>query len=458
MAKYFFIGGICSIIFGVALLLYAYMPKTFDAHKSTGESEIASSMKSVNSRDESPPSTRPDREPEAGKDKSKRAVQFEHAEAKAQRMALETAAEAARQTLAAQGQMEPLGMENVAASNPSPVESREKLSRDLVEQIRNDSSHTQQLSEQVKIVMKELADKGGDMISLLAEEFQKPPGGEGNFASRNTIIINALKAIGSEEAKTALLNMALEDIPQISIIETRAAEAFIALAKDSSEIAQLLSSAEPAVRDVAGGELAGKPLTSEAIAALIAFQESNSKFWRAHDLVASAFGRDPLPDKAAEKIDILFKALLQLEQLPDEGPVWVEAGITGPEAALGSYITAMSSMPGADDVLRRRLESADGLQWTMIVIALANRGDEEVHDKLLQIIKTTTDGNIRTMAVTGLYHIGTKDDIPLLQELAKSDPYTRHGMLPKGETSHSMGTIHPVRYAAERVLSKLESR
>ena len=79
----------------------------------------------------------------------------------------------------------------------------------------------------------------------------------------------------------------------------------------------------------------------------------------------------------------------------------------------------------------------------------------DIRPELLNIIKTEKDGFIRTMAVKALENLATEDDIPLLEELVKSDTFYRtfRAHMPKEKRGEHYG--FPVRYAANQVLKHL---
>ena len=59
------------------------------------------------------------------------------------------------------------------------------------------------------------------------------------------------------------------------------------------------------------------------------------------------------------------------------------------------------------------------------------------------------------MAVQALYHVGTAADTDLLRELVRSDPFKRPVELHRRSTKGPEDDW-PVRYAAKRVLRRLE--
>ena len=326
-----------------------------------------------------------------------------------------------------------------------------ELSLQLAEQIKADAVRGK-LSEESKRMIKQLAEAGVDVPSLLAEEYRTP---KPMYAQHNSIIINALREIGSEQAKAELLNIALREQPDSFTLGSRAAKAFIALSADTSEMARLLSSAEPQVIDVTAEAMQGLPLTRQATESL--GKVLGSKTWVTHNLVAAAFATDKSTLTSAQKVDLLLQASVRIEDLisrnqrvPPGGP-W-----TAPELVRASYVSALANMAGADPFLRGALGPAQPEQREMITLALAMRKHRDMRSALLHIINTTSDGFTRTMAVNALESIATQDDMALLGRLASSDPFEREIASRPGEPKPANANF-PVRRAAEQVLAKLQA-
>jgi len=338
----------------------------------------------------------------------------------------------------------------------SDLEGIKSLTNELIEQIWQDAQDGQ-LSENAKDLLKELTEKDVDVVSLLAKTYKIPGDGKAAYVPRNSIIIKALKELGSEEAKAELLDIALRSQQDSRTLGPRAAKAFITLAADTSEMVQLLSSTEPQVRNITVEAMHGLPLTPEATEAI--GKLLSSKSWVTHNLVASTFGADKSSLTATMKVNLLLQASVNIEKLiSNKEPVPAVLQWTAPEMVRASNISALASMPGATNILRQNLSFAKPQQREMLVIALGMRKQSDVRPEILKIIGTTIDGFTRTMAVDSLYYIATEDDIPLLRTLTTSDSFKRPTTLHshKGREKPPNADF-PVRYTAERVLAKLQS-
>ena len=307
-----------------------------------------------------------------------------------------------------------------------------------------------ELTARARELMREFEAEGGDAVGLLVSLYER----DGSVQER-TVVINALKELGSQAAKDALLKLALNPGSDSATLGPRAAEAFAALTDDASGMAQLFGSVEPAVRLVAGSKLRGKPLTKEIVQTMRGLMESRDP--DVHYMVGTVFGADPSPETASQKIALLLEGANRLGNLEDGNRLFARTGFTKSEMALGSYVDAMARMPGAKAALRNRLAGAGALQRKLIVMALALGKEAEARHELLGIIRSEPDGYTRKLGVYCLVPVATKDDLPLLRQLASSDPFAREaGGSHRGEGAAT--SWYPVREAAEEAVRFLESQ
>ena len=314
---------------------------------------------------------------------------------------------------------------------------------ELLEQIRL-SSRGRGTNDRIKALIDELRAQRIDVVGLLAEEYDAMEGA----VQETTILIKALQYIGSDAAKKVLRDKVLKGGPSAITLGRRAAAAFMALTDNTSEIAELLAAPTPDVRDSVTQELAHRELTPQAVEAL--GRLLTSKSWVSHNLVGTAFGTDKSPVTAARKVDLLLDAAGHTGEL-EKAHVLVWGQGTASERVYGSYVSALSIMPAGERPLLARLRAARGIQREMIIIALATRKRQGVHDDLVRIIKTTKNGHVRTMGVRSLGRIATDEDVAMLRRLASSDtfsrPTTHHGHHRPG-----VAVCFPVREAAAAIL------
>jgi hypothetical protein len=309
------------------------------------------------------------------------------------------------------------------------------------------------LTDRAQALLRELAgkQKNQEAVRVLLDEYRKP---HGRFVVRNKVIIKALYHMGSPEAKAALLDLALSDDPRTTVVEADAARAFVALSKDTTEKLKLLDAAEEGVVCVGLRALESGSLDRAATSALARQLKSESAI--RHTLVAAAFGTDRSQEATGEKVDALLEASARVENLPGWGQPAPRSRWAKWEQATLSYLYAMSRMPGVDEALRNRFAVAKGRQRELILIALATRGHGDIHDELVGMIRSTTSGFLRTMAVESLAKVGTDKDVLLLEDLQRSDPF----LLPDSGHPRRPGSIqdYPVRYGAKCALLQLQSK
>lgn len=307
-----------------------------------------------------------------------------------------------------------------------------------------------ELTTRLKELMQEIQDEGGDVVGILVSLYQR----DGSVQER-TVVINALKELGSTAARDALLGLALNPGRDSATLGPRAARAFAALTENSSQISRLMDSPLNDVKNAAAEALANRVLTQEAVDRLGKLLASDS--WGTHGLVATAFSTDKSPETAAEKVAYLLSSSKNLHKLKDAWKVHPEMGLSRTEFAYSCYITAMANMRGADDILKGSLEQTSGRSRKMVVIALAQRKHAGVRAELLGIIQTDKLPIMRTRAVCALLGVATKEDIPLLQRISETDPFKREDHH-RRHTDGSPTIRYPVRDAAKTVLSMLESQ
>lgn len=331
------------------------------------------------------------------------------------------------------------------APKPLDPEAQEKLD-ELIAEIRRGAPRLE-LTPRAQALLKALAGEQADVVAgLLAEARSQRP----RAVVRNTIIIRALQHIGSDEAKAALLHLALTDDPTTTILEGRAAQAYVALTKDVAEIVKLLPGPEEAVKQVALAALKGASLDHDGAQAVASCTRSTTPL--THKLLAAALAGPGSAETAEAKVDALLASATRLHELergdrPAYGSRWTER-----EEVVASYLAALAQMGEAEPILRRRRQTATAAQRELLVVVLAMRGARDIREPLLQVIQTTRDGFIRASAVEALGRVATKEDVPLLKKLASSDPFLRPD--PHGSSRRTVAD-YPVRQAAARVLRGL---
>jgi hypothetical protein len=342
----------------------------------------------------------------------------------------------------------PFSVVQAESARELEVDAVRRLSNELSAEIQRSSSDSRMIRQETRALIAALVERKVDVVSLLVGECK-----EGNVR-RNSRIFEALRYVGSEEAKTALLKIAQNrQYTDSYALGDRVAKAYMHLAQDSTEIAQLFSSAQPRVVDAGLGGIRGCALTSPAVEALGKLLNSTSS--RRHYNVSIAFTQDLSPENTKRKTELLLVNFSRLDHLEDAEKVIMAC--SGYELAYGGYLDALRNMPNADPFLLKSLgQSVTKRQRQMIVMALGRRRHPVIRPELLQIVKTEDDGFIRWKAVESLRYIATKEDMPLLQELAANDPYTRNHRAHRPKKHPTK--YYPVRNAARELVSWFPTR
>jgi hypothetical protein len=100
------------------------------------------------------------------------------------------------------------------------------------------------------------------------------------------------------------------------------------------------------------------------------------------------------------------------------------------------------------------------MTWAL-TIARGMQGDRSVKPQLLDIIRNSRE-NLRTTAIVPLETIGTRDDIPVLQEIANTDTYCKEMRVPKriDDKLYSNYPVqaYPVRDQATRTIEIIQKK
>lgn len=341
-----------------------------------------------------------------------------------------------------------------AGSTPgSPASADDPMAR-LIVYLSEDSNA--KLTEDDKRIL-ELAlsnQKDQEAVNALLGVYNRPEPPQMTRVTRNTHVIGALSVLagaGSEHARKALYDIAMTKDPESSILPQRAARAFAsAQAGRPDEIIKLLASDDGGVRIAGVRAIAGEPLTERA-AQKLGEQLQSKDVWM-HLAVAHAFARDTESQTAGSKIDLLLRAGGLAGQLdkadePAEG--------TGPWTvqlwATKQYAVSLAAIKDGQPVLAQRLASETGQRKALVIVAMAQQGNQAVHDQLVGLIQETQDGMITVMSVQALGEIGTASDTKLLKSLRDFDKFST-------KDPESGRTIYPVREAASTSLKKIIAR
>jgi HEAT repeat protein len=326
-----------------------------------------------------------------------------------------------------------------AAAAPTP----EGLARQQLQALLDGAAANQKLTEGIMQALRSLTQAGGDPAAALREEYQRSVGN----VQRASVVLQALKELGTPAAQKALVEIALNPGQDGFTLGARAVEAYAATGVGATDLAALLDSREPQVRDVAIQKMAGLPLDRPTLEKLNG--TLNSPSWVTRNLVATALGTDPQAGTAADRVGMLMSSSRTLGDLENAEQILPQYAQTAREMALGIYAGSLSAMPTAGRALWSYVSSGTTMQRSLAAVALARQGDKAAREPVLRVIRETDDGFVRMMAVAALETLATEQDKTLLESLATTDPYQRPSLTAEGPSRY------PVRDAARRVLDKL---
>ena len=283
--------------------------------------------------------------------------------------------------------------------------------------------------------------------------------GKLDFSGRHGAV-RALKAIDSQSARRLLRRMALDELSgNDGDLKRWAADALIAC--DRNEAWTLLSSPTPVVLVSALIALEGEPVDSEQLETLKVCLQNKDKLvsWRA----AAVLGSEPTGEIASESLAAIGQALAGVADLPDAevldrtGNRYETAQSLG-EEYYRRYMNALASVRTDHWALHKLARQQIGRARDAVLLALAQRGDEAVHDDVVKLAHDPANGMFRTWAADALREIGTAEDLRALQQLAQTDPLEREGLLRPPNPQHARGPTHPVRDAAAAAMAVIERR
>ncbi len=298
-----------------------------------------------------------------------------------------------------------------------------------------------------KAALKELLESGVNVVDLLLAEYRKPEPAGVTVVVRNQMILEALAVLKTEDAQAALLGIALADDPQHASFPVRAAEAYIKSVDTVVQKAKLFESQDLNVKWIATKAVKGDRLDGSTVAGVSQLLLKADRVQARCD-AATTLGADPGRSYTAAKVSAIVKAIAsegerQSAAKATYGTIWTER-----ELALIFFAEALKSMTDATQAIRQGARDSQGDTKSILLAALAGRGETAVHADVVRKIRDSRDGVIRTILVNGLGAIVVADDAAFLRTLAESDDLKR--------VDEAGQDVYPVRDAAKGVLSKLE--
>jgi HEAT repeat protein len=268
--------------------------------------------------------------------------------------------------------------------------------------------------------------------------------------------VRILQTINSEQARETLRRMALREAGKGGgEVEGRAAQAL--LKSDPRQIRALLKSTYPQVLLPVLNALDGKTLDEELVKQLkvCLTNKDGPVRWRAAAVLANGTSGA----LAVEAVEAIGDALTAAAEPPKANTLYPRGGgNTYLERSALPYISALEAAGVDNGQLAELATRLQGRARDAVVLAQGLRGDQTVRPEVVKLAKDPEAGMFRTWAAEALGRVGTKEDLPLLQQLANADPLEREGPLPAPAPLHSMGTTYPVRQAAKLSIKRIEKQ
>jgi HEAT repeat protein len=311
--------------------------------------------------------------------------------------------------------------------------------------------------EQTDGAVAAMAQHGDDAVQEIERQSD---GRNSHFGWRHTAV-RVLKAVNSEKSRALLRRLAIGDLSKGRLNTEQAWAADALVACDRREAWTLLSSSEPFVLTSALSAVEGEPLNQDQMDSLKTCLQHEDKLvsWRA----AAVMAGDATGKFAVEAVDAIGQALSAVSDIAGFDEIDLHANRLGTDQTVGeeyyrSYELALAKVKVDDKVLHELASRQKGRARNAVVLALAQRGDKSVRPQILKIAQDPDAEMFRTWAVHALRDLGTMDDIPLLRNLASTDPLEREGLLGPPNRLHTRGTTFPVREAAKAAIRVLEKK
>ncbi len=287
-------------------------------------------------------------------------------------------------------------------------------------------------------------------LSLLLGFAGEPTSGEAvrsRFASHPDLAayIDSLRSAQSDSAKGVLLGIALDRAVEERHAE-KAAFGFTSMVKSNMGAAALLDSPHSRVREIG-------LLKMNHGAIYRALWETKLRPLLAHgtvrdrDLTMCIVRSDPGEIPAREKAAALLTALDGIEKAPGNDRRVGLDGWTGPYRQLMyRHLTdALCELPGLDaSTLAELTPGVGGAVKDCVLIARFSKGDVTVREAVKRMALSHEQYLLKAKAVRAFVAYGTSEDVTVLEEVARSDPFSVTNKYPMPwESPEAVSDVRP---------------
>lgn len=232
--------------------------------------------------------------------------------------------------------------------------------------------------------------------------------------------IEGLRSAKTDSAKEVLLGIALDKAVAERHAE-RAAYGFTSMVKSNMGAAALLDSPHSRVREIGLLKMnhgaIDRALWETKLRPLLAHGTVRDR-----DLTMCIVRSDPGEIPAREKAVALLAALEGIEKAPGNDRRVGLDGWTGPYRHLTD---ALCELPGLDaSTLAELTSGAGGAVKDCVLIARFSKGDVTVREAVKRMALSHEQYLLKAKAVRAFVACGTSEDVTVLEEVARSDPFS----------------------------------
>jgi len=277
----------------------------------------------------------------------------------------------------------------------------------------------------INAAIDEIAAMGDDVVDRLAGKYRTRIG-----APRHKIIV-VLAKIGTPKAREALLDIATAKYnPNQTSYSDWAARNFVKIAPGKETILPLLKSDNPDVISVALQHLPGVAVDGRLLGSLKGFLQSTEYHpimnFALRMKAASVLANDSDSALTGEKVAAILDSLRTVDDMPTANERF-QPDVAGTLADMMYHylIDALTKIQGATPSLLQAKEGMTGRCRAAVIVALALRGESAVKQELRDLLRDplmVSMTNMRNQAARALGIIGTREDIPFLEQRVRDDP------------------------------------
>lgn len=236
-----------------------------------------------------------------------------------------------------------------------------------------------------------------------------------------------LGELGTPEAKALLLDIALGRRGLTRIDQENASLAYRLMLKDRREARVLLCATNPLVVHSGLLHLRREPIDRDLLEDLQRLLQSRSSHVRLG--CASVIREAPANEYPLETVRAMMASMETIYSVEDATDFQRYAGEPISTSTVAGdlflrFIKCMAFTPTIpSDILRQLTPRDRSPVRDSLIVARASGGESGLREELMHIARTSEEDGIRFAALEVFHFRGTSEDIPFLQEVARTDPF-----------------------------------